>query len=1051
MMADEPTVPPADQAATVAPSVRSHIHTPDQRLRVFVSSTLGELAAERDAAKTAVHTLRLSPVMFELGARPHPPRDLYRSYIARSDVFVGIYWQSYGWVAPDMKVSGIEDEYALSGDHPRLIYVKEPAPDRHPRLEALLDRVRADDRASYKRFESPGELAELLLDDLAVLMSERFDAGGAAPKEDLPSGTLTFVFSDIEGSTELLERMGAGYADVLHRYHGLVGRAVAAHAGLVVDTEGDGMFCVFNETSNAAEAAVEIQRALAADQVGRGVEVRARIGLHTGRATVTAEGYVGLDVHRAARIGAAGHGGQILVSSTAQGLLLDLLSRHQWHIRDLGSFALKGLSRAERLYQLEAPGLAEQFPPPRARRPTQIRLPAQLTSLVGRGRVTGEVASLFSSGEARLVTLTGAGGIGKTRLALAVAEQLSADYPDGVYFVDLSSETDPNRVLVKVAEAAGIPVTGSLSESLADSLSNQRVLLVLDNFEQVVEGAPAVAELLARSPGVHALVTSRVALRVGGEHEYQVEPLDVPVDSDADLQSVTTSAAVKLFAERARAVSPGFRITAANAADVAAIARRLDGLPLAIELAAARLRLLPAGALLDQLMRSFDALGRGPTDLPERQRTLRSTMDWSHELLTNEEQRVFRRLTVFVGSWTLDAAEDVGGDAASSVLGAIESLVDKSLVRVDTDAEREPRFRMLVTVRDYGAERLRESGEETAVRDGHATHYLAVAERNAPLLQGVGHAAAMGELDKEWDNLHAAARWLGDRGRPDSVVSLLHAVWLHIVMRGHVREVAPWMDVVPKEFESLSPILQGHALWLAADGAFERGDYARALELVDRNIGLSDRIGDHQGLAWARWLRAVTLPALDIDTAEIRRELADALTQFRSLGNEMGQGSVHMVLGTLETTQGNTAEGIGHQRQVLALASRLDSEALVAQAQTQLGLTFLTAEQIAEARGALTAAVDIYRDISFQEGLSYCLDALAGLAMHEGHAERAMIALGAAEATRERLGIRPWPMLKRLLDDSTQAAGSVEDADLQAARAAGSQMEPIAAAVMALG
>lgn len=299
---------------------------------------------------------------------------------------------------------------------------------------------------------------------------------------------------------------------------------------------------------------------------------------------------MGLDVHRAARIGSAAHGGQILVSSTVQGMLLDVAPGQEWRVRDLGSFALKGLSRVERLFQLDAPGFDRDFPPPRARRPAQVRLPPQLTSLVGRDREIGEVVSLFGAGGARLVTLTGAGGIGKTRLALAVAERAAADYPDGVFFVDLAEQHDPDRVLPKVAEAAGVPIAGPALESLSQALAHQRVLLVLDNLERVVAGAPGVSRLLAGCPGVHALVTSRAALRVQGEFEYRVEPLEIPPGDTSDLTAVVASAAVRLFAERARAVRPDFQVTADIAATVAAIARRLDGLPLAIELAAARLR-----------------------------------------------------------------------------------------------------------------------------------------------------------------------------------------------------------------------------------------------------------------------------------------------------------------------------------------------------------------------------------------------------------------------------------------------------------------------------
>jgi predicted ATPase/class 3 adenylate cyclase len=997
--------------------------------------------------------MRLTPVMFEVGARPHPPSELYRSYLAQSDIFVGIYWQSYGWVAPGEAISGIEDEYGQSGDRPRLIYVKEPSPGREAGLEALLERIRTDDRASYKRFESPGELAELVVDDLAVVLSERFAAaagaaGGTGPSE-LPSGTLTFLFADIEGSTGIVERIGDSYADLLHRYHELIGGAVAARDGMVVDREGDGMFCVLDDAVAGAEAAVDIQRALAAGPLGSGVTVRARIGLHTGRAEVATDGYVGLDVHRAARIGSAANGGQILVSSAVRPLLLDVLASHEWQLRDLGSFALRGLARLERLFQLDAPGIDHEFPRPRAHAPATVRLPAQLTSLVGRDREIGEVASLLEERGARLVTLTGDGGIGKTRLALAVAERVASDYPDGVVFVDLADQHDGERVLPKLAEAAAVPVAGSPLESLAEAFAHRRALAVLDNFERVVSGGPAVARLVASCPGLHALVTSRVALRVHGEFECRVDPLDVPAAGATDVAAVTANGAVRLLVERARAVRPDFEVTADTAATVAAIARRLDGLPLAIELAAARLRLFSASSLLDQLDRSFDVLGRGPVDLPERQRTLRATLDWSHQLLTDDERAAFRRLTVFSSPWSLDAATEVCGGPDVDVVGLVESLVDKSLVRIDTDAEDAPRFRMLATVRDYGAERLRQSGDEPRMRAAHADHFLRVAERYGPWLLDERHEAAMRALDRQWDDVATALDRFIVEGRYDEVLRMAWRLWVYLWVRGHLGALEA-ADVDSKAAAALPPPERARLRCVMGNVAFEQGEYDRVLELVDGVFDLIDPAVQDEIVVWARFLRSVSLPAFGVDATTIVEELNDELRRLDSLAQPFWNGLGFGYLAVLETSHGAIDRAIEHNRRFLDAFERINVMALVAQAHTQLALAHLVGDDVARTREELTVAVGIHGSLVYWEGLSVCLDTLAALAMHEHDVNRAMVAAGAAEALRSRLGVKPWPSLRSLLDSVTHDAAAADTAEAGAARAAGRLMDPLTAATIAL-
>jgi predicted ATPase len=543
------------------------IRTPDHRVRVFVSSTLGELADERSAAREAIQRMRLSPVMFELGARNHPPRELYRAYLDQSDVFVGIYWQRYGWLAPDMPISGLEDEYALSGGKPRLLYVKQPAPAREARLDHLLSRIEAENRACYKPFSTPEQLRDLLEDDVAVLLTERF---------------------------------------------------VSEHAD-----------------ANAARF---------------------------------------------------------------------------------------------------------------------DNLPAVRTDIVGREREIAAACEALRREGVGIVTLTGLGGSGKTRVALEVARTLRDDFTHGVCFVDLAGLRDPELIASSIAGALGLQEAPgrALADVLTDALRHRHLLLVLDNFEQLVRGARAVSDLLAACPRLRVLVTSRQALHVRGERELPVPPLPA---NDVD------SPACRLFLERARDVRPDFATGADSEVAVAEICRRLDGLPLAIELAAARARVLSPQAMLARLDKRLGLLTGGAQDLPERQRTMRAALDWSHELLEPAERVLYRRLAAFRGGFALDAAESAAaGDDVGDVLEGISSLVDKSLLRAG-DADGEPWFSMLATVQEHALERLHESGEAPAVGERHARHYADLARRAEASMLSRERPRWLARLEVEIDNLRAACDW----------------------------------------------------------------------------------------------------------------------------------------------------------------------------------------------------------------------------------------------------------------------------------------------------
>jgi predicted ATPase len=605
--------------------------------------------------------------------------------------------------------------------------------------------------------------------------------------------------------------------------------------------------------------------------------------------------------------------------------------------------------------------------------------------------------------------------------------------------------------MTAIAEAIGTTINRSSFEAVADHFAAKRALVILDNFEQVVAAAPDLTRLLTRCPGINLLVTSRVALRVIGEHEYLVPPLPVPSVDTSGLEAVQISAAVKLFVERARSVRPDFVVNAANAGDVAGIVRRLDGLPLAIELAAARLRMLTPAALLTQLAKSFDALGHGPQDLPARQRTLRATIDWSHELLTVDERQIFRRLSVLAQNWSLEAAVELAELDLGATMSLLESLVEKSLLRIESDSEGEPRFRMLATVREYGQERLREAGEYEELQNRHARHYRDLAEQLVPGLNGAGHGASMRRLDLEWENLRLGVLHFAETGEIVDMVRLTYSLWIYVWVRGHVAEVGEWMRKAGPPDPALPAVSLGRLMWLTGGVFFERGDHADALAAFERSIEILSATDDLEGLAWATYLRAATLPAFDASATDLREMYVDSLNRFRAIGTEWGETWAHTSLGLLAASSGDIAEAANHYRNCLEIAERLENRSMLAMAHTQLGFTHLAAGDIDQARDSLGRAVEIHRTISYREGLVYTLEALAGLSMQEADASRAMIALGAAEATRDRLSLRPWPAAKWYFEFLVMTADAVADPELVAARVTGRQMDPLAAATVVLG
>ncbi len=616
---------------------------------------------------------------------------------------------------------------------------------------------------------------------------------------DLPGGTVTFAFTDIEGSTRLLHELGDSYADVLAEHRRVLRDAVSRHRGVEVDTQGDAFFFAFARASDAIAAAGDAQAALADGSV------RVRIGIHTGEPVVTDEGYVGLDVHRAARVMGAGHGGQVLVSEATARLLDSTVE-----LRELGEHRLKDLTEPQRLYQL---GEGE-FPPPRALH--QTNLPIQPTPLVGRERELEEAGELLRSH--RMVTLTGPGGTGKTRLALQLAAEAAEQFPDGVFWVPLQALRDP--ALVERAIGASVGADGGLIEHVA----GKRLLLLLDNFEQVVQAAPTISSLLAGTPHAKVLVTSREPLNLDSEHRYPVEPL--PEDD-----------ASTLFVERARAVTPEFQPTA----PVREICRRLDGLPLAIELAAARLALLDPDELLVRLERRLPLLSSRSRDAPVRQRTLHATIGWSYDLLEPDEQELFRRLAAFSGSFTLEAAETV----CRTDLDAVESLVEKSLVRRWGSG----RLGLLETIREYALERLDESPEAEDVRRRHAEFFLSVATAaNLNALRFRGGDQRYDVAIAEQDNIRGALAWALASGSIPLGLELATAIDFFWVTHDP-HEGRRWFAALLEHpaAEGAPPHLLADALRSYGGSTDLAGDYEAAERLWQRSLALFEQLGDEHG------------------------------------------------------------------------------------------------------------------------------------------------------------------------------------------------------------
>jgi predicted ATPase len=781
------------------------ILTPDQRLRVFVSSTLEELASEREAVQRAIESLRLTPVMFELGARPHPPSSLYRAYLEQSHVFVAVYAERYGWVAPDMTISGLEDEYVRAAPLPRLVYVREPVPEREPRLQELIERIEREGAVSYKRFSTAAELEQLVRDDLVTLLTERFAA--LAPANRAP-------------------------------------------------------------------------------------------------------------------------------------------------------------------------------------------VPAPAAPLVGRKAELEELGDLLIGRRARLVTLTGPGGVGKSRLAIEAARVLAADFPDGVFFVPLEPVDNPSSVPAALARALRLSGTAGEDEvaAIRAFFGGGRALLFVDNFEHLLDAAQVVADLLSECPGLVLLVTSRAPLRLRGEHEFAVQPL-------------ARSDAVELFVDRARAASGTFAFNDEDEA-VAELCDRLDRLPLAIELAAARSKLLSPTELLQRLADRLDLVGGDRRDLPERQRALQTTIAWSYNLLEPDEQELFARLAVFVGRFTLDAVEAVCGPEANAVAG-LSSLIDNSLVQPATQGP-EPAFTMLESIGRFALDVLEEADFAEEVRGAHARFFVRRALDAHDGLRDARQAAWQARLEADASNLNAALHWWLEHEDADTLADVVTSIWPFWWLAGRESEGRDLIEAVLERPETMSPAAVGHAVATRGAVAFLQGDYERALadstDSLERLRALDLEADAAYCLGILGMIRLISTGGADGE-----EDVLSAVRTLESEGDHWGTVRLQNGLNWALQLAGRVPDSEDECRFVVTAAEQLGSQQEISMARANLGRYRVMKDDAAAGLPELLEGLELAAQMQHRGAIASILETVVEAAQALGATEQAARLLAAAKAVRGAIGVPPAP------------------------------------------
>src|SRR4051794_20026117 len=830
-------------------------------------------------------------------------------------------------------------------------------------------------------------------------------------RQRLPTGAVTMLFTDIEGSTRLLDELGDGYPAALGEHRRVLREAFARHGGAEVDTQGDAFFIAFGDATEAVAAAIDGQRSLAP------TGIRVRMGLHVGAPTLTDEGYVGIDVHRAARVAAAAHGRQVVITRPVRERLDDAVE-----LRDLGEHRLKDIGEPEWLFQPVIPGLPVEFPPLKSLSTTNLPMPAR--PLIGRSWELASVCGMLTDG--RVVTITGAGGTGKTRLAVEAALEMLDQFPNGVFFVGLAPVSATTMVVPAIADVLGVRESPeqSLLDSVIDHLGARRALLLLDNFEHVSEHATTVDRIVSGTRGVAILVTSREALRISAEQELALEPL-------------TQDAAVELFADRAGADANGLTDDAAGAG----ICRRLEGLPLAIELAAARSRLLSPRALLRRMERVLPMLTGGGPDLPARQQTLRSTIEWSYGLLAQREQRLFRELSVFAGGGRLEAAEAVtGGD-----VDLVNSLLDKSLLRTRQDEDGEPRVWMLQTVREYALERLAEQGEELETSRRHADWVAELASDAAPPLLRGSQAEWLLRLEREDDNIRQAVIWSLHNGEPAIALRIVTTLVDFWDAHGRYREVREWLErglealpvgelnlrsrglltagmaalhgggdlpsakVAAAESIELSrqlsdPALTSRGLSQLAGIAMVEGRFEETIELGEQAAELARGIGDDVLAAFA--LNCIAVGAYELgETDRSQRLFEETVLLLRAAGDRRNLALLIGNLGTVALLNGDFAAAEEGFRSALDLSREMGERGRLPAEHLDVGIAALLRGRL----GAAARQISIARADANETGdavtVIYAVNATAGLCAARGDDRSCGVLHGAAEAATAERGI----------------------------------------------
>ncbi len=883
------------------------------------------------------------------------------------------------------------------------------------------------------------------------------------------TGKITFLFTDVEGSTSLWERKPKAMSEALSRHDEILRTVIEAHNGHVFKTVGDAFHATFSAAPDALEAALEAQRVLLHETWDLTGPLRVRMALHTGVAEERDEDYFGPTLNRVARLLSAGHGGQILLSLATRELVRDGLPDDSG-LRDLGERRLKDLSSPERVFQITAPGLRSEFPPLKTLDIRRNNLPAQPTPLVGRERELEEVLALLRRSYVRLLTFTGPGGTGKTRLGLQAAAELTDEFEDGVFFVALAAVADPTLVAPAITRTLGLTESGSQTaeELLEDYLRDRQVLLVLDNFEQVLESASLLDALLSAAPGLKVLATSRTALRLYGEHEFPVPPLSLPdTGSLPPVEHLTRYEAVRLFVDRARAIRPDFSLTEENAPAVIEICSRLDGLPLAVELAAARIKLLSPQAMLSRLDNRLKLLTGGARNLPERQRTLRNAIAWSYEMLDEGEETLFARLAVFSGGSTLEGIEavcDPRGDLAVDALEGVSSLLDKSLLRQEEGQGAEPRFMMLETIREFALEKFEESDDSESIKGAHAEYFLALAEQAEPKLWGPEDAAWLDRLEREHDNMRAALSRALDFELAEPALRLAGALRWFWNMGGYYGEGRSWLEAaLAKEgWDSAwarAKVLEGVG-WLAnqqgdldraeataeeglklsaeaglgevvaADfqnvlgyAATHRGEYERATKLLEKGLALHRAAKDTRGVAWS--LGNLANVSSDRGNYERAKELyEEGLALSRDLGGAELLGAYLISLGDEYLLEGNLGRATELNEEAVELYRKRGRRGLLQIALDNLGWAALIRGDHQKAEALHEESLVLCRELGDKLIGLESIEGFACAAGAGGAAERAARLLGAAEALREAAGYQQATRARSLREPYLAAARS---------------------------